>query len=82
VCQVPTIKSVGSLIWAVIVGDLVLLQALWKVFIWNVDFYLKKNDSHAMLCEGCLETKGSFQGDKTPEGEHEAGSTDGLVGKP
>jgi len=41
-CQVPRLKSTGSLFFSVLVADLVLLQALWKLFILVVDFFVAR----------------------------------------
>jgi len=38
-CQVPRLKSTGSLFFSVLVANLVLLQALWKIFVLVVDFF-------------------------------------------
>jgi hypothetical protein len=76
VCQVPTIKSSGSLIWSVIIGDLVLLGAVWAIFIWCVDLYLKRKDPHAMICEGCLDKYGSLIRGKLLDDRCEAASND------
>lgn len=53
-CQVPTLKSTGSLLVSVIVADLVLLQALWKLVTWVTTAWLERRDSQANFCEGCL----------------------------
>ncbi|KAL8717997.1 MAG: hypothetical protein Q9225_004819 [Loekoesia sp. 1 TL-2023] len=52
ICQVPVRKSTGALIIAVLVADLVFLQALWKAFILCTTHFVGKQDK-AMYCEGC-----------------------------
>ena len=52
-CQVPRLKSTGNLIFSIVVADLVLLQALWKVFIIVVDWWTKKRYPHMGTCTGC-----------------------------
>ncbi|KAF2095132.1 hypothetical protein NA57DRAFT_59879 [Rhizodiscina lignyota] len=54
-CQVPQLKPAGTLALALIIGDLVLLQAVWKIFSWAAGWWLKRKDSHAMFCGGCLQ---------------------------
>jgi hypothetical protein len=79
VCQVPVLKNTGSLIWAIIIGDLVFLQAIWKVFIWSVDLWVTKRDHNAMLCEGCLEIKDSYGMDKIRDDRSDNDPSDHLV---
>jgi hypothetical protein len=52
-CQVPKLKSKGSLIVSIIVADLVFLQALWVVFTWIVTFFLERRHPEAKYCPGC-----------------------------
>lgn len=52
-CQVPKLKSKGSLIVSIIVADLVFLQALWVVFTWIVTFFLERRYPEAKYCLGC-----------------------------
>ncbi|CAJ2501953.1 Uu.00g048060.m01.CDS01 [Anthostomella pinea] len=56
ICQVPQLKPTGSLIVAVLVADLVLLQAIWKIFKLIVDPVLLKRNPEMRYCEGCLES--------------------------
>ncbi len=53
-CQVPELKSGGSLFIAILVADLVFLQALWKVLNWSTIAWLERTDPHANFCPGCL----------------------------
>jgi hypothetical protein len=82
VCQVPSIKSAGSLIWSIIIGDLVLLQAIWKVFIWTVDLWLTNKDKSAMLCDGCVEKKDPYEVEKVRDDRSESDPSDHLVAGP
>jgi hypothetical protein len=52
-CQVPQLKSTGSLLVAVLVADLVFLQVLWKVLNLAVTFSLKRQRRDANYCDGC-----------------------------
>lgn len=52
-CQTPRLKSPGTLFVAVLVADLVLLQAVWKVYLMVVDYFWVGRRSDAMYCEGC-----------------------------
>ncbi|OAL25926.1 hypothetical protein AYO22_04553 [Fonsecaea multimorphosa] len=52
-CQIPHRKDTGSILVAVIVADLVLLQAAWKLFSWITTFWLEKKDPEAKFCSGC-----------------------------
>lgn len=42
--QVPRVKSVASLVFSILVADLVLLQALWTVFTFVVTSFLTRKD--------------------------------------
>ena len=66
-CQVPRLKSTGSLIFSIVVADLVFLQALWKVFIVVVDWWMKKRYPQMGTCTGCggSESKLSVSEDKS-----------------
>lgn len=53
ICQVPGLKSTGTLIVSILVADLVLLQAIWKIFVLVVDqFFISKRED-LRYCEGC-----------------------------
>lgn len=56
-CEVPIRKSTGSLIIAILVADLVFLQSLWKLFTLITTWYVCRNDSTALYCEGCVRAK-------------------------
>lgn len=64
-CQVPQLKSTGSLLVAIIVADLVFLQALWKVLNLVVTFFLERQHPEAKYCAACARrfpaTKGGYQ---------------------
>lgn len=51
ICQVPRLKSTGTLLLAVLVADLVFLQALWLLTTLVAGWFL---DPSANVCEGCL----------------------------
>lgn len=52
-CQIPKLKSGGSLFVSILVADLVFLQALWKILNWVMVWRLGRSDSRANFCEGC-----------------------------
>ncbi|OTA53824.1 hypothetical protein K449DRAFT_389581 [Hypoxylon sp. EC38] len=52
-CQVPRLKSPGNLILSVLVADLVILQAIWKVFTLAVDRFYIKDSEEARYCIAC-----------------------------
>ncbi|KAF2498475.1 hypothetical protein BU16DRAFT_295570 [Lophium mytilinum] len=54
-CQVPRQKSAGTLIIAVLVADLVFLQALWKLANLIAGKVLARQDPTGNFCEGCLQ---------------------------
>lgn len=53
ICQVPRLKSTGTLIVSVLVADLVLLQTIWKVFVLVVDQFLASKEENLTYCAGC-----------------------------
>ena len=53
-CQVPQVKSTGSLIVAILLANLVFLSALWKIFNWLVLHSLQRQDPTTMFCAGCM----------------------------
>lgn len=58
ICQVPQLKSTGNLIVSILVADLVLLQATWKLFKLVTDMYLLKSRPESNQCkadEACPE---------------------------
>lgn len=67
ICQVPGLKSTGTLIVSILVADLVLLQAIWKIFLLAVDYLLISKREDLKYCEGCtrnlMEQRESLQGD-------------------
>lgn len=53
VCQIPSLKSTGTLIVSILVADLVLLQAIWKIFNLAVDYFFISKKAELRYCEGC-----------------------------
>jgi len=53
-CQVPELKSPGTLILAVFLADMVVLRALWWVFSELMLWRLTWSDPSAMTCSGCV----------------------------
>ncbi|KAF9770748.1 hypothetical protein IL306_011647 [Fusarium sp. DS 682] len=54
ICQVPRLKAAGNLIVAIIVADIVLLQAVWQLYKLATEAYLSKKGSDPVPCERCL----------------------------
>ena len=52
-CQVPQLKSTGSLLISIVVADLVFLQVLWKVFNMVVTLGMERHHPDSKHCEGC-----------------------------
>lgn len=56
-CQVPKMRSVGSLIISVFIADLVILSAAWTLLNFGTTFWLEHRHEDAMYCTGCLELR-------------------------
>ncbi|KAF7554077.1 hypothetical protein G7Z17_g3187 [Cylindrodendrum hubeiense] len=54
ICQVPRLKSAASLIVAILVADLVLLQAVWQLYKLVAEAFVVMKKPSANYCEGCL----------------------------
>ncbi|KAF3026401.1 hypothetical protein E8E14_010103 [Neopestalotiopsis sp. 37M] len=54
ICQVPELKSTGSLIVAIILADLVFLTTAWSILKFVATWSLEKKDKAAMYCAGCV----------------------------
>ena len=52
-CQIPKLKSGGSLFVTILIADLVFLQAMWKILNAIMAWKLGRDDSTANYCEGC-----------------------------
>ncbi|KAI0189786.1 hypothetical protein EV127DRAFT_340643 [Xylaria flabelliformis] len=57
ICSIPTRKSAGSLLLAIILADLVFLQAGRKIFDWGVQAVMTRQDPTTMICAGCLASR-------------------------
>ena len=69
-CQVPQLKSTGTLLVAVVVADLVFLQTSWMALKWLVTVYLLQRHPEAIYCAGCAKGSDSVrQGDGIGESE-------------
>lgn len=53
-CQVLEEKPAGSLFVAILVADLVILQAMWTITKWLTTVWLEHRDPRANYCAGCL----------------------------
>ncbi|MCJ1318860.1 hypothetical protein MMC15_004192 [Xylographa vitiligo] len=54
ICQTPQLKSGGSLFLAVLVADLVFLQATWSIFTLTTGWLLLQKTPSANHCQGCV----------------------------
>ncbi|KAI1377807.1 hypothetical protein F4677DRAFT_413623 [Hypoxylon crocopeplum] len=52
-CQVPQLKSPGTLFVSVLVADLAILQAIWMIFTLLVDRFFVKDSEEASSCATC-----------------------------
>ncbi|KAK9421155.1 hypothetical protein SUNI508_06003 [Seiridium unicorne] len=57
ICQLPKLKSTGSLVAAVVLADLVFLSAAWNLLNWGASGWLRRGDRMAMFCEGCAQSR-------------------------
>jgi hypothetical protein len=54
ICSILEQKSTGTMLLAILIADLVFLQAAWKIFKWVAETILERRDPGAMVCDGCL----------------------------
>lgn len=52
-CQIPRLKSAGSLFFSVVVADFVFLQIIWTVLTWITAYFLERQHPDAQHCVGC-----------------------------
>lgn len=57
-CSVPKRKSTGAMILAILIADLVFLQAAWTLLVLASDQMVGSKDSSAMFCPGCIKSGG------------------------
>jgi hypothetical protein len=53
-CSIPKQKSTFKLLFAVVLADIVFLNACWTVFGWIATWWLGRTDPHAEHCIGCV----------------------------
>ena len=58
-CQVLRLKSTGSLIFSILVADLVILKAAWTVLNWVTAAVMQSRVPTAHYCAGCIGHAGS-----------------------
>ncbi|KAI2604658.1 hypothetical protein GGR54DRAFT_621453 [Hypoxylon sp. NC1633] len=51
-CSVPERKSTWTMLVAVLIADLVFLQAAWKILNWTAESMVSKQDSTSIICRG------------------------------
>ena len=68
VCQVPQRKGIGSLLIAILVADMVFIQALYTILTWATDLWLKHKDHTSQVCEGCVKLHALLDKDKATSG--------------
>lgn len=56
-CQVPHRKPIGDIFISVLLADLVLLQAAWKLYTFAVNRILRRRKGTILFCEGCLDAQ-------------------------
>lgn len=54
-CSIPKRKSTFKLLFAVVLADIVFLNACWTVFGWVATWWLGRIDSNAEYCLGCVD---------------------------
>ncbi|MCJ1283211.1 hypothetical protein MMC26_002539 [Xylographa opegraphella] len=54
ICQIPQLKPGGSLFLAVLVADLVFLQAIWNIFTLATGWLFLRKQPTANQCQGCI----------------------------
>ncbi len=57
-CQIPRRRPWGDIFIAVLLADLVLLQAAWRLYTFGVDYVLVRRRNGAKFCEGCAVEEG------------------------
>lgn len=54
-CTEPVRKSLGTMMLAIVVADLVFLQAAWKILVWVLDYLVTRRNVTALYCQGRTE---------------------------
>jgi hypothetical protein len=80
-CQKPQLKHGGTLVMAVLVADLVILQAIWRVFKFAVDFIAPRTRPEMMHCQGCVDADTSLEIDPELRPSMEDVNSRGLLEK-
>ena len=60
-CSVPESKSAGTMILAILIANLVFLQAAWRLLSLISQAMLPNADPDAMVCEGCLKGNNAME---------------------
>lgn len=60
-CQVPQRKSSGDILVSVLLADLVLLQAAWKLYTFIVDIVMFRKRPSLKHCDGCIDKQSHIQ---------------------
>lgn len=89
ICQVPRRRAIGSVFIAVLVADIVFLQALFSVLTWTTTWWLDHTDHESNFCEGCKKYLSSENPEAHAEGisllpispKQNSSTTTGRVGK-
>jgi hypothetical protein len=79
VCQVPKLKSAGTLVYTVLQADLVYLQNAYTLFVFIVGFLLARRNPEANYCDGCREAMG--HGTKQSNNQHVLSSGEAGTGE-
>ncbi|USP74993.1 hypothetical protein yc1106_02267 [Curvularia clavata] len=60
-CQVPRMRSPGTLLLAILVADLVFLQTAWQLYKFLCEFLLTRRYPEANWCHGCSDKPAASQ---------------------
>ncbi|KAH8649855.1 hypothetical protein BX600DRAFT_441954 [Xylariales sp. PMI_506] len=52
-CQIPQLKQGGNLLVGILVADLVLLQLIWKISTFIINFIISRKYPEINYCQGC-----------------------------
>lgn len=56
-CQIPRLKTTSSLIWSILIADLVFIQALWVITSLVATCLVNRRDKQAHWCQGCQDSE-------------------------
>ncbi|KAH8881958.1 hypothetical protein GQ53DRAFT_886259 [Thozetella sp. PMI_491] len=92
-CSILEQKNTGTMLLAILIADLVFLQAAWKFLKLVTETMLEREDPGAMVCNGCMRAGNRPVGvgmynlgnagfcERDPRGESDADTTRSLIDK-